>query len=155
MDEEWLQAANTAVDSIEHTATTSSELSGGAPNLQGGPQTRIGGLLDLPQPHRVSFQRMMAHPAVQHRLSWMGGSGMRGGMGSIFASRFGASGHLMHNNGEPLYPHMGYEFQNGRSLHQSVTVTWQLRDVKPGDGGCKSNRVKPINVHFTTKKHAQ
>ena len=60
---------------------------------------------------------------------------MRGGMGSIFASEHGASGHLLHNNGEPLYPHMGYEFQNGRSLHQSVTVVWQLRDVGPGDGG--------------------
>ena len=69
MDEEWLQAANAAVDSIEHTATTSSELSGGAPNLEGGPQTRISGLLDLPQPHRASFERMMAHPAVQHRLA--------------------------------------------------------------------------------------
>ena len=79
-------------------------------------------------------------------------------MGSIFASEFGASGHFLHNNGEPLYPHMGeadtallsrfnvsltgksiaisgYEFQNGRSLHQSVTVTWQLRDVPAGAGG--------------------
>ena len=86
---------------------------------------------------------------------------MRGGMGSIFASEFGASGHFLHNNGEPLYPHgwglirlyfldsialavsltgesiaiSGYEFQNGRSLHQSVTVTWQLRDVPAGAGG--------------------
>jgi hypothetical protein len=30
---------------------------------------------------------------------------------------------------------MGYEFQNGRSLHQSVTVTWQLRDVGATAGG--------------------
>ena len=28
-------------------------------------------------------------------------------MKSVFASEFGASGHFLHNNGEPLYPHMG------------------------------------------------
>ena len=39
--------------------------------LEGGPQSRIGGLMDLPQPHREPFERMMANPAVHHRLNWM------------------------------------------------------------------------------------
>jgi hypothetical protein len=77
MDPGWVRAANAAVDSVAHTAAASEELSGGAPGLAGGPQSRIGGLLDLPEPHRAPFARMLAHPVVQHRLNWMGGSGMR------------------------------------------------------------------------------
>jgi hypothetical protein len=107
MDAEWLRLANEAIDSIEHTATTSEELSGGAPRLVGGAQRRIGGLLDLlTGSGRAAFERMVAHPGVHHRLNWMGGSGMKGGLGSIFASECGASGHFLHNNGEPLYPHV-------------------------------------------------
>ena len=71
MDPEWVRAANEAIDSVADTVTTSEELSGGAPELEGGPQSRIGGLIDLPQPHREPFERMMANPAVHHRLNWM------------------------------------------------------------------------------------
>lgn len=34
----------------------------------------LGGLLQLPDEQADPFRKMVANPAVQHRLNWMGGS---------------------------------------------------------------------------------
>ena len=78
---------------------------------------------------------MIAHPVVEHRLNWMGASGVRTGNPSLFASVKGTSGHSMHGNAEPINPSRQYVFQNGRSYCEAVTATWQLRDVTEEDGG--------------------
>jgi len=78
---------------------------------------------------------MIAHPAVEHRLNWMGASGGWTGDATGFVAVKGTSGHALHDANEPLNPTRGYIYQNGRSFCEAVTVTWQLRDVKAGDGG--------------------
>ena len=78
---------------------------------------------------------MLAHPAVEHRLNWMGASGGRTGGGTAFCAVKGTSGHSLHDSNEPLNPGRGYIYQNGRSYCEAVTVTWQLRDVAEPDGG--------------------
>ncbi|MCZ6635342.1 MAG: phytanoyl-CoA dioxygenase family protein [bacterium] len=135
MDEDWLAAANEAVDKFEDRIVVGRELSGGSKSLAGTGRPTLGGLLELPEPYNEPFCRMMAHPVIEHRLNWMGASGGRTGGPTAFCSVQGSSGHSLHNNGEPLHLHMGYGFQNGRSYHQAVTATWQLRDVAPRLGG--------------------
>ena len=52
-----------------------------------------------------------------------------------FVSVKGTSGHALHDANEPLNPGRGYVYHNGRSYCEAITVTWQLRDVRAGDGG--------------------
>ena len=77
---------------------------------------------------------MIAHPAVVHRLNWMGASGYRTGGGTVFCAVQGTSGHALHDGNEPMSPSRGYQFKNGRSYCETVTITWQLRDVEPESG---------------------
>ena len=135
MDEDWLAAANEAADRFEDRVVVGDELSGGSESLAGTGRPVLPGLLELPAPYNEPFRKMVAHPMIEHRLNWMGASGGRMGGASVFCSVQGGSGHSLHNNNEPLHLHMGYGFQNGRSYHQAVTVTWQLRDVEPNLGG--------------------
>ena len=65
----------------------------------------------------------------------MGGSGLRCAGPTAFCAVQGTSGHALHDSNEPLYPPMGYQFHNGRSYAEAVTVAWQLRDVEQGLGG--------------------
>lgn len=47
----------------------------------------------------------------------MGGGGLRGGNGSVFASVEGSTGHRLHD-GQGGWPHMGYEFTpDGKFTH--------------------------------------
>jgi hypothetical protein len=78
---------------------------------------------------------MIAHPAVVHRLNWMGGSGYRTSGATVFCAVHGTSGHSLHDGNEPMSPSRGYYFKNGRSYAETVTITWQLRDVETGLGG--------------------
>ena len=141
MDPEWLAAANAAVDANEHLIKPSGTplgQSGGvaaARNDEWAGRPTLGGLLQLPDEQAEPFRRMVAHPEVQHRLNWMGGSGLRGGTGSVFATVEGGSGHSLHD-GAGGWPHMGYEYTaDGRSYASAITVTWQLRDVPADMGG--------------------
>ena len=135
MDEEWLAQANEAVDKFQERVVVGSELSGGSKSQAGTGRPLLSGLLDLPAPYNAPFRRMIAHPAVAHRLNWMGGSGYRTGGATVFCAVQGTSGHSLHDGNEPMSPSRGYYFKNGRSYCETVTVTWQLRDVEPGLGG--------------------
>jgi hypothetical protein len=135
MDPEWLAGANEAVDRFEERIVVGSELSGGSQSQAGTGRPLLSGLLELPEPYCEPFRRMIAHPAVVHRLTWMGGSGFRTGGATAFCAVQGTSGHALHDGNEPMSPSRGYGFKNGRSYCETVTVTWQLRDVEPGQGG--------------------
>ena len=135
MDEEWLAQANAAIDKYEDRIIVGDELARGSKSLAGTGRPLLGGLTQLPSPHCDPFRRMLAHPAVEHRLNWMGASGGRTGGGTAFCAVKGTSGHSLHDSNEPLNPGRGYIYQNGRSYCEAVTVTWQLRDVAEPDGG--------------------
>ena len=135
MDEQWLAEANEAVDKFQDRIVVGSELAGGSVSQAGTGRPLLSGLLDLPAPYNAPFRRMIAHPAVVHRLNWMGGSGYRTGGATVFCAVQGTSGHSLHDGNEPMSPSRGYYFKNGRSYCETVTITWQLRDVEPGLGG--------------------
>lgn len=132
---EELELANEAIDKFSDRIQVGSELSAGSKALAGTGRPTLGGLLYLPKPYCEPFRTMVAHPAIVQRLTWMGGSGFRTGGPTAFCSVKGTSGHSMHGNNEPYVPGRTYTFQNGRASCESITVTWQLRDVNPGDGG--------------------
>ncbi|MDA0709568.1 MAG: phytanoyl-CoA dioxygenase family protein [bacterium] len=135
MDAEWLKKANEAIDRFEDRIEVGEELSDGSQSLAGTGRPLLNGLIRLPVPYCDPFRRMLAHPAVEHCLNWMGASGGRTGGGTAFCSVKGGSGHALHDSNEPLNPTRGYVYQNGRSYCEAITVTWQLRDVRAGDGG--------------------
>ena len=135
MDQDWLAEANRAIDAFEDQTVVGEELSRGSNSLAGTGRPLLKGLLELPDPYNRPFRRMIADSVVEHRLNWMGASGGRCQEPVAFCSILGSSGHSLHSNNEPLYPPMGYVFQNGRSYDQAVTVAFQLRDVEPGLGG--------------------
>ena len=135
MDEQWLAEANEAVDKFQDRVVVDSELAGGSVSQAGTGRPLLSGLLDLPAPYNEPFRRMIAHPAVVQRLNWMGGSGYRTGGATVFCAVQGTSGHALHDGNEPMSPSRGYYFKNGRSYCETVTITWQLRDVEPGLGG--------------------
>jgi len=135
MDPAWLDAANAALDRFEDRIKVGEELARGSQNLAGTGRPVLDGLIHLPKPYCDPFRKMLAHSAVEHRLNWMGASGLRCAGPTAFCAVQGTSGHALHDGNEPLYPPMGYQFQNGRSYAEAVTVAWQLRDVEPGLGG--------------------
>ena len=135
MDPEWLEAANGVVDKFQDRIVVGSELARGSKSQAGTGRPLLSGLLELPEPYCEPFRKMIAHPAVVRRLTWMGGSGFRCGGSTIFCAVQGTSGHALHDGNEPKQPARGYDFKNGRSYAETVTITWQLRDVLPGQGG--------------------
>jgi Phytanoyl-CoA dioxygenase (PhyH) len=138
MDEDWLVAANEAVDRFDDRIVVGRELSGGSKTQAGTGRPLLSGLLELPEPYCEPFRKMIAHPAIVHRLTWMGGSGFRAsGLGgaTLFCAVQGTSGQSLHDGNEPMSPSRGYSFKNGRSYCETVTVAWQLRDVEPNQGG--------------------
>ena len=135
MDEEWLARANEAVDKFQDRVQVGSELAGGSKSQAGTGRPLLSGLNEFPAPYNEPFRRMLAHPSVVDRLTWMGGSGFRTGGGAVFCAVQGTSGHSLHDGNEPMSPSRGYYFKNGRSYAETVTVAWQLRDVEPGLGG--------------------
>ena len=135
MDEAWLEQANEAIDRFEDRIEVGGELSRGSKALAGTGRPLLPDLLRLPEPYCDPFRRMVAHPVVEHRLNWMGASGVRFGDATAFCSVKGGSGHSLHDANEPLNPGRGYVYQNGRSYCEAVTVSWQLRDVPAGLGG--------------------
>ena len=135
MDAQWLEEANAAIDRFEDRIEVGRELAHGSLSLAGSGRPVLDGLIHLPPPYCEPFRRMLVHPVVEHRLNWMGGSGGRCIGNTAFCAVQGTSGHALHGSNEPLYPTMGYQFQNGRSYAEAITVAWQLRDVEPGLGG--------------------
>lgn len=111
MDPAWIRAANEAVDAHEKQIQPNAKPLGRSGGVAATRQDEwagrptLGGLLQLEEPHAEPFRRMIAHPVVQHRLNWMGGSGLRGGSGAVFATVEGGSGHSLHD-GAGGWPHM-------------------------------------------------
>ena len=135
MSADDLALANEAIDRFEADIVVGEELARGSTALAGTGRPVLGRLLELPHPWCEPFRRMVAHPAVVNRLTWMGGSGFRCGQPSAFCAVKGTSGHSLHDSNEPLNPSRSYIYKNGRSYCEAVTVSWQLRDVTADDGG--------------------
>ena len=93
MDEDWLARANEAVDKFQDRIQVGSELSGGSKSQAGTGRPLLSGLVDLPDPYNEPFRRMIAHPAIVHRLNWMGASDYRTG-GHVILCRRGDFGPL-------------------------------------------------------------
>ena len=83
MDPAWLAAANAAVDVYEPTVTPRGEpttvemLPDHSEEMVGGGQMQLTGQLTWPHPHCEPFRRMIAHPPLCRRLSWILGEGFR------------------------------------------------------------------------------
>ena len=135
MSPEDLALANAAIDRFADRIVVGKELARGSKSLAGTGRPTMAGLLELPDPYCEPFRKMIAHPAVVHRLNWMGASGFRCDGPTAFCAVKGTSGHALHDANEPLVPSRSYVFQNGRSYCEAVTVTWQLQDVNEEDGG--------------------
>ena len=92
-------------------------------------------LFQLAQPHCEPFRRMLAHPAVVIRLNEMCGKGFRFDHGPHFIGGVeGTGGLTLHGAGDPHKPYVAYHHQNGKMYCGGVTVSWNLTDVKAGDG---------------------
>ncbi len=135
MDESWVTAANEAIDRFSDRLEYENDATRGSKRLAGTPLPSLHGLFDLPHPYCDPFREMIAHPAVIQRLNWMMGSGyyLRRARG-IHYDR-GTSGLFLHSTPEPATPRNRYALQNGRCYSEQVNATWQLCDVKAGDGG--------------------
>jgi len=135
MDEEWLAAANEAIDVHTEQIERGSDAAHGAERLAGKGLSMLTGLLDLPQPHCEPFRRMIANPALVQRLNWMSGSGFVLDSARAIIYEKGTSGHGLHSGPVPGSPRSIYALQNGRSYCETINVAWQLRDASPEDGG--------------------
>ena len=141
MDKNWLSEANAAIDGnvdrIDYAGASRSRVNGGL-RMRGSGRPGLS-VADLSDEHRQPFQRMLAHPALVHRLNWMlGGHFRTEGLGSLIATRRGGGGQILHGNGAPIYPNINwwpYLYQNGRCHTGQVNVAWQLHDVTDGEGG--------------------
>ncbi|MBM3263142.1 MAG: phytanoyl-CoA dioxygenase family protein [candidate division Zixibacteria bacterium] len=141
MDQAWLDEANAAVDANMHRVDFESSARiqvGGSAKMQGTGRPGLE-VTALPEEHRTPFQKMLAHPALVHRLNWMLGGHFRAyGMGGIITTRRGGGGQILHGGGDPVYSNINwwiYRCQNGRCYTGQVNVTWQLRDVTDREGG--------------------
>ena len=152
MDEEWLAAANAAVDFAADNAANLPEGHPSAleevpeqalrendwewpedtsPRLRGEiNRPRIGGLYQLPAPHCDPFRRMIGHPAIAQRLNWMLGYGFReSGEPMCCVYPKGTTGGSLHGQNPG-----GYSFVNGRQQVEQVNVAWALHDEVEGFG---------------------
>lgn len=141
MDADWLRECNHVFEENRHRI-----------NYEGARKTEVGGSVmmrgtgrpnlaigELSAEDRDPFERMLAHPALVHRLNWMLGGHFRcDGLGSVIATQRGGGGQILHGNGDPIYPFLNwwpYLYQNGRSYTGQVNVAWQLHDVSETEGG--------------------
>jgi len=152
MDEEWLAAANRALDMVVEMQDS---LPDGHPTkIEDVPEQalrendwkwpedtsprlygeinrpRAGGLYELPKPYCDPFRRMIGHPAIVQRLNWLLGYGFTDttdAMCCIYPK--GTTGGSLHGQNP-----RAYTLYNGRPLCEQVNVAWALRDEAPGFG---------------------
>ena len=174
MDSEWIAEAEAAIDAFEHDASLvehltnegwisqaealqraeSGTLSAGYGEevplkLRGEniPLRRLTRLYELPDPFNAPFRRMIAHPAIVHRLNWMLGAGFRESVPpEAQCWRLGAAGIGMHGSGVGAG---AFRTVNGGAVCNQVNVTWQLRDVTEHDGGFAAIPVSPYRTDDT------
>ena len=135
MDVDWLAAANEAIDFCEDRIEVGGDAAKGSQVLAGTGVPSLRNLFELPEPHCQPFRRMLAHPAVVHRLNWMMGSGFVFRNARAICSVKGTSGHGLHSGSGNFRPAGSYVLQNGRTYAETINVAWQLRDVTVEDGG--------------------
>ena len=99
-------------------------------------------LMSLQDPaDRAPFIRMLAHPALVQRLSWMMGGHFRAeSLGRVLQTRPGGAGQGLHGNGDPIYSNnswwnYNFESSSGRLHTGQINVAWQLHDVTDEEGG--------------------
>ena len=152
MDEEWIAAANLAIDAALEMQASLPEghpsrieevpeqalrendwkwPEDTSPRLAGEiNRPRIGGLYQLPKPHCEPFRRMIGHPAIVKRLNWMLGYGFREStepMCCVYPK--GTTGGSLHGQTPGAYT-----VYNGRQLVEQTNVAWALQDESPGFG---------------------
>jgi ectoine hydroxylase-related dioxygenase (phytanoyl-CoA dioxygenase family) len=131
-------------------------LSGGSAALVG-EQGRLEitrGLMTLEKPWCEPFRHLLVHPGIVSYLTELIGPGFRLDHGpGLIGMVPGTEGHVLHGGGEPYDPSQYYVHKNGRMYNGLTVVSWQLTDVKPGDGGfcCipgshKSNFACPADI---------
>ncbi len=152
MDEEWLAAANRAIDMALEAQADLPE--GHVTKLEDVPeqalrennwvwpedtsprlygeihQPRMGGLYQLPKPHCEPFRKMIAHPPVVQRLNWMLGYGYLEStepMCCVYPK--GTTGGSLHGQNPRSYTTL-----NGRPHVPQVNVAWALHDEVEGFG---------------------
>jgi len=138
---EEVKAANAALDQhwdqVKPRAREYS-LSGGSEALRGEKGRLEAGfnLLHLPKPWCEPFRQMLAHPRIVPYLHELIGKGFRLDHGpGLIAMEEGCEGHVLHGGGEPYDPSQFYVHKNGRMHNGLTVVSWQLTEVRPGDGG--------------------
>ena len=152
MDEEWLVAANRA---IEATLEDQPNLPEGhlsaveevpeqclrendwewpadtSPRIRGEiHRPRLGGLYQLPKPHCEPFRKMIGYPPIVQRLNWMLGYGFHE-LGEPMCCVYpkGTTGGSLHAQNPG-----GYRLINSRQQVEQVNVAWALHDEAPGFG---------------------
>ena len=138
LNPDQIAAANEAIDLHRDRIRIADDNLGARDShaLRGTGRPTMHDLLQLERPYCEPFRRMLVHPAVVLRLNVMCGTGFRLDHGPLLISGVkGTEGLTMHGAGEPHRPHVAYNHQNGQSYCGGVTVSWQLTDVNPGDGG--------------------
>ncbi len=141
MDGDWIDEANAAFernrDKIDYEGASKIQ-QGGGEKMRGTGRPGLG-ISTLSEEDREPFFRMMAHPALVHRLNWMLGGHFRcEGPGAVLATQNGGGGQILHGNGEPIYANLNwwpYLYRNGRCYTGQVNVAWQLHDVTEEEGG--------------------
>ncbi len=152
MDEEWLTAANHAIDAaiemqeslppghptliedVPEQALRENDWEwpeDTSPRLYGEiNRPRIGGLYELPKPHCDAFRRMIGPPAIVQRLNWLLGYGFKeSGDAMCCAYPKGTTGGSLHGQIPRAYTRY-----NGRQLCEQINVAWALQDEAPGFG---------------------
>ena len=130
-----------ANDAIDHYADEikidpDNKGAGDSQALRGTGRPALSGLLELEPPYCEPFRNMLAYPTVVMRLNVMCGKRFRLDHGPLMIGGVkGTVGLTLHGSGEVHRPHVAYHHQNGVPYCGGVTVTWQLTDIKEGDGG--------------------
>ena len=138
MNPSQIVAANKAVDRHQDRMQVGDDNRGArdSHSLRGTGRPTLHDLLQMERPYCEPFREMLVHPAVVSRLNVMCGNGFRLDHGPLLISGVrGTEGLTMHGAGEPHRPYVAYNHQNGQTYCGGVTVSWQLTDVQPGDGG--------------------
>ncbi len=135
---EEIAAANEAIDRHQDRIHMGDDNRGarGSHSLRGTGRPTMHGLLQMERPYCEPFREMLAHPSIVLRLNVMCGAGFRLDHGPLLISGVkGTEGLTMHGAGEPHRPYVAYNHQNSQTYCGGVTVSWQLADVNPEDGG--------------------
>ena len=120
MREEWIESGNPA---------------GVSPHLTGDcAEQHLADMAGTPAPWNEPFRRMIADPKLTKRFNMFIGKGWygTGGGGAVSVNSKGCQGQQLH---APGYGYPSYYSNEHFGHGQKLNYTWQLRDVRNGDGG--------------------